>query len=132
MGSTWYSLGVIRWPLAFSLLVVLLLAAWSAYRLYRSGARPDLHTKAWLDAILFWGGFAFISGILGTLVGIIIASRFIENSGEVSSSLVWGGIGVALTSSAFGALILGFAALLWFVLQMRWRLLQADLTKAAS
>ncbi|MCH7855351.1 MAG: hypothetical protein IIB37_01245 [Gemmatimonadetes bacterium] len=34
-------------------------------------------------------------------------------------------LGAAL-SSLFGVLILAFASLLWFVLQLRWRLLVAD------
>ncbi len=31
-----------------------------------------------------------------------------------------------MLSSAFGTMILGFAALLWCVLQLRWRLLLAE------
>ena len=37
-----------------------------------------------------------------------------------------GGIKVSMLGSLFGVLILAFAALLWFVLQLRWRLLVAD------
>jgi len=112
-----------RWPLAFSFCWVVALALWSAVKLFRPNAYADLRTKAWLDAILFWGGFAVICGVLGTLVGIIIAAQAIEAAGEVSTTLVWGGIKVALLTSVFGILILAFAALLWFVLQLRWRLL---------
>ena len=126
MGMIWEAIGFIRWPLTLSFLAVVLLALWSAVRLFRPGASPDLRTKAWLDAILFWGGFALISGVLGTLIGIIIASQAIEAAGDVSTTLVWGGIKVAMLSSAFGTMILGFAALLWFVLQLRWRLLLAQ------
>ena len=130
MSVVWEQMGVIRWPLAFSLLAVVLLTALSASRLVRSDASPDLLTKAWLDAILFWGGFAVISGVLGTLVGIIIAAQSIELAGEVEATLVAGGIKVALTSSAAGVLILAFAALVWFLLQVRWRLLLAGVERA--
>lgn len=132
MAVVWESMGFMRWPLFFSFLAVVILALWSAIRLFRPAATPDLRTKAWLDAILFWGGFALISGVLGTLVGIIIASQAIEAAGEVSTTLVWGGIKVALLTSAFGAMILGFAALLWFVLQLRWRLLAAEAAEASA
>ena len=91
-----------------------------------SEATADLLTKTWIDAVLFWGGFAAISGVLGSIVGTIIAFQSIEAAGEVEATLVAGGIKVALLSSSFGALILGFAALLWFVLQFKWRMLQAD------
>lgn len=126
MTQLWNEVGFIRWPLLVSFLAVVGLAAWSGYRLLRPRARPDLRTKAWLDAILFWGGFALISGVLGTLVGIIVAAQAIEAAGDVSTTLVWGGIKIALLSSVLGSLILGFAALLWFGLQLRWRLLAAE------
>lgn len=126
LGRIWVEMGFMRWPLAFSLVAVLVLAAWSGFRLFRPGAAPELRTKAWVDAILFWGGFAVISGVLGTLVGIVIAAQSIEAAGQVSTILVWGGIKVAMLTSVFGMLILGFAALVWFVLQLRWRLLVAE------
>jgi hypothetical protein len=119
-------MGFMRWPLAFSLLAVIVLSVWSATQLFRSGANPDLRTKAWIDAILFWGGFAAIAGALGTLIGIIIAAQSIEAAGEIRTTLVWGGIKVAMLTSAFGLLIMALAALNWFVLQMRWRLLRAE------
>ena len=132
MGTIWVNMGFIRYPMGFSLLVVVLLAAWTAVRLFRRDATPDLRTKAWLDAVLFWGGFAMVAGILGTLVGIMIAAQSIEAAGDVSTTLVWGGIKVALSTSAFGALILGFAGLLWFVLQLRWRLMRAGLAESST
>jgi hypothetical protein len=125
MEAIWNSMGFIRWPLALSLLAVVLLTLYSAGRLYRSGASADLLTKAWLDAVLFWGGFAMIAGVLGTLVGIVIAAQAIEAAGAVSTSIAWGGIKVAMLTSAFGTLILAFSALLWFWLQLRWRVLEA-------
>lgn len=125
MGAIWEDMGFIRWPLSFSLVAVLFLGLWSSIRLFRGEASADLETKAWLDAILFWGGFAVIAGVLGTLIGIIVAAQSIEAAGEISTTLVWGGVKIALLSSVFGFLILAFAALLWFVLQLRWRLLLA-------
>jgi MotA/TolQ/ExbB proton channel family len=132
MSILWESLGVIRWPLALSLVAVLVLSGWSAIKLLRPGANPNLHTKAWIDGILFWGGFAVISGVLGTLVGIIIAAQSIEAAGAVSTTLVWGGIKIAMLSSALGMLILALASLLWYTLQLRWRLLCADEVSAAA
>lgn len=119
------ALGVIRWPLTFSLLVVVALALWSLPLVWRDTV-PDRHARTWIDAILFWGAFAAISGVLGTLVGIIIAAQAIEIMGGLSDTLVWGGIKVALLSSALGTLILAVASLLWFGLQLRWRFLIAE------
>lgn len=118
------ALGVIRWPLTFSLLAVVGLGLLSLW-LVKSDAMPDRHAKTWIDAILFWGVFAAISGVVGTLVGIILSAQAIEAMGELSATVVWGGIKVALLSSALGILILAFASLLWFGLQFRWRFLIA-------
>lgn len=127
-----HQMGVIFWPLMLSLLIVVALVAWTGARLFRPDAVPDLQTKAWVDGILFWGGFALIAGVLGTVVGIVIASQSIELAGEVRPQLVWGGIKIALTSSVFGMLILAFAALAWFAIQLRWRLLRARLAESVA
>jgi len=124
----WVQMGFMRYPMSLSLLFVVGLTLLSAGRLLRPGALPDRYTKAWIDAILFWGVFAVICGVLGTLVGISIAAGYIEQAGEVTSALVWGGVKVALSTSVFGALILAFAALLWFALQLKWRLLVPEPT----
>ena len=126
LGYVWNDLGFIGWPLAFSFLSVIGLGLFSGVRLFRPGATPDLFTKAWLDAILFWGGFASISGVLGTLIGFTIVTQSVEAAGEVNVTLMWGGIKVSMLASLFGVLLLAFASLLWFVLQLRWRLLVAD------
>lgn len=126
MNALWQAIGFIRYPLALSVLIVLVLTAYSAARLFRGGATADPMTKTWLDAILFWGGFALVTGVLGTLVGIVVAAQSIEAAGAVSSTLVWGGVKVALYSSVFGLLVLATASLLWFGLQLRWRYLVSE------
>lgn len=132
MGRIWYEMGVIHWPLLVSLLAVAGLTAWSAVRLLRPGAAPDLRTKAWIDAILFWGGFALVAGVLGTLVGVIVAAQSIEMAGDIQPVLIWGGIKVAMSSAAAGSLILCLAGLLWFFLQLRWRLLLASASEGRA
>jgi len=132
MGEIWRNMGVIHWPLLISALAVAGLTLWSIVRLFRPGAAPDLRTKAWIDAILFWGGFALVAGVLGTLLGVIIAAQSIEAAGDIQPMLIWGGIKVALSSAAAGSLILCLAALLWFFLQLRWRLLLAEVSEGRA
>ena len=43
-----------------------------------------------------------IVGVLGTLIGVIVAAQSIERAGETSTALVWGGIKVAMSTSAMG------------------------------
>ena len=124
--TVWEGMGVIRYPLSFSVLVMVALALLAALRLLDGEARTDLRTKAWIDAVLFWGGFALVTGVLGTIVGVIVAAQAIEAAGAVNSTLVWGGIKVALLSTAVGILAFAAGALVWFALQLRWRLLVAE------
>lgn len=126
IGEIWWSMGVMRYPLGFSMLMVLGLTAWSSVRVFTWSTGADLRTKAWIDAILFWGGFAVICGVLGTTVGIIIAAQSIEAAGTIQTTLVWGGIKVALLTTVFGILILAVASLAWFGLQLKWRFRVAD------
>jgi hypothetical protein len=111
--------------MTFSLMAVIVLSAWSAWKLLVKRESADIRMKAWIDAILFWGGFAVVSGVLGTLVRIIVAAQRIEASGSIETVLLWGGIKIALLTSALGVMILGLAAVCWFALQLRWRLLLA-------
>lgn len=126
----WESLGPIRWPLLFSLVSVVVLTVWTGTQLFGRTTSANLRTKAWVDAVLFWGGFGVVSGVLGTLLGFIVAAQSIEAAGAVSPTLMWGGMKIAMLSAVFGLLILVFASLSWFVLQMRWRLLAARLVDA--
>lgn len=131
IGIIWEQMGFMRWPLAFSAVAILTLTAYSSARVFQPGAWASARTKVFIDAILFWGGFAVITGALGTVIGIIIAAQSIELAGAVETALVWGGIKVALLTSAMGMLILFLSSLVWFGLQLKWRLLQAREADAA-
>lgn len=125
MGSNWEAMGFARWPMAFCFAVVLVLGFWSASRLFRPGASPESRTKAWLDGVPVWGLLAFLNGILGSVIGIIITFQNIEVAGAVRATIIAPGAKAVLLCTGFGTLTLGFAVLLWYVLQLRWRLLQA-------
>ena len=131
MGSNWEALGFVRWPMIVCFLAVVVLGFWASLRLFRPKASPEMRTKAWLDGVLVWGYLAFLNGILGGVVGIILAIQAIEAEGRVLATAMAPGIKMSLLSLAFGTMILGFAVLLWYVLQLRWRLRQAAVAEAA-
>jgi hypothetical protein len=132
MTNLWTDIGLIRWPLVLSVIALLPLIAFGGYRVFGSARSPDARVKVWIDAILFWGGFAAATGVLGSVVGVVVAAQSIERAGAVSMSLLWGGIKVALLPSALGLTILTLAALSWFVLQLRWRLLTTKTAEIAG
>ena len=129
MHELFMSGGYMMYPLTFTCFVIFALTSYSTVRLFRPSAWADLKSKVFIDAILCGGGFAAIIGMLGTLIGVIVAANAIEVAGYVSTTLVWAGIKVALLTSAFGVLILAGSSLVWFALQLRWRLLEASATR---
>lgn len=120
------ALGIFLAPLTLSFVLVMSLGIWSAWRLFGPGASADPAAKVWVDAILFWGGFALIAGALGAVVGVVRALQGYEAAGEFASPLVAPGLVLFTLSLVVGLGILAIAALLWFVLQLRWRLLGLD------
>lgn len=125
MGSQLEAVGFARWPLALSFALVVLFGLWSAARLFRPGASPDRRTRIWVDATLFWGAFGLLSGALGSLAGIVRVLQGMEAAGEFLSPLVAPGTVMFTLSGILGVGILAIAALMWFFLQLRWRLLKA-------
>jgi hypothetical protein len=119
--------GFMMFPIALSALAALGLAGWSAWRLWGSAPRVDARVEAGVDGVLFWGGFALLLGILGTVIGIAQAAQAIEMAGAVHTTLVWGGIKLALITTIWGTLILVVSALSWFLLRVRCRSLLARL-----
>ena len=125
LADLWAGIGFTKWPLAFSCLAVLALAAYSTSEVFRRGAWADPMSKTFVDAILLWGGFAAIAGMFGTLVAIASAALAFDAGGAVSATLVGGAVMRAGPGAVFGVLILAGSSLAWFALQFRWRLLEA-------
>jgi hypothetical protein len=118
-------LGGFQWPLALSFLFVVGFGVWAAWKLFRPDASPDLKTRIWVDATLFWGLFGMVLGAMGSVLGLVRALQGFEAAGRFASPLVARGFVMLTLSGILGLSILGVAALLWFFLQLRWRLLQA-------
>lgn len=130
MGSQLEAVGFARWPLALSFALVVLFGLWSAAKLFRPGASPDDRTRIWVDATLFWGVFGLVSGALGSLVGIVRVLQGMEAAGEFLSPLVAPGMVMFTLSGILGVAIFGVGALIWFFLQLRWRLLKVAVSDA--
>ncbi|MFW6201103.1 MAG: MotA/TolQ/ExbB proton channel family protein [Gemmatimonadota bacterium] len=118
--------GFVMYPLFVIVAAILVLIARGAWRVGAGessggaeGADPALEVG--IDAILFWGAFGVVVGVVGTLVGIVEAAQAMELAGEVSPALAWGGIKVSLIPTIFSLLVFGIAVLGWFVLRTVYR-----------
>jgi biopolymer transport protein ExbB/TolQ len=110
--------GFFAWPIIVCAALSFTLAVVSAQRLARGDA-ADARTATGIDGVLFWGGFAAVVGLLGTLGGVAQAAQAIERAGEVSTPLVWAGLRVALHPLLMGLLAFCVALLGWFALRTR-------------
>jgi hypothetical protein len=127
MGSIWEAVGFTRFPLGICFLVVVVLAFWSALKLFRPGALPDGKVKALVDGVLTWGFLALIVGVAGMFVGTILAFQGYAATAQFYSPPVATGVRVGVLSASLATIVLGLAVLLWWVLQLRWRFLKAGL-----
>lgn len=107
--------GTAIWTLLVSGALMLGLAVNAARRLAAGDA--SARRDAVVDAVLFWGVFSVIFGLIGTLVGIGQAARAIEAAGTVEPALSWVGFRITLTSTMAGLGIGGISLVLWFALR---------------
>jgi hypothetical protein len=109
--------GVIMYPLFLIAAVVIGYGVRATQRLRTFAGSPDPRLESAIDAVLFWGIFAVVLGVIGTLLGIVQAAQAIELAGGVHAALAWGGVRVALPPTIFALFLFGAAALAWFALR---------------
>jgi biopolymer transport protein ExbB/TolQ len=112
--------GVMMWPLLVLAVTVVVLSVRGWVRVSRIDG-PDPVVETGVDAVVFWGAWSVVLGLLGTIVGIYIAAGYIAAAPAINPQIIWGGIRVALTTLVFGLLIFAVAAVAWFVLRSRYR-----------
>lgn len=96
-------------------LLLLSMVAWLIYHFSRSkGVEKEvvLRQLAYGKSI---GLFALIVGVLGQLIGFYSAFSAIEQMGQVSPVMVYGGIKVSMITTLYGMLIYLISIMLWFV-----------------
>ena len=109
--------GFMMYPITFCAIMVLALSGQTMWRMKAADPGLSILARANIDGVLFWGGYASILGVLGTVVGIAISAQAVEAVGEVHTTLVWGGIKVSLITTMYGLLVLLGGGLLWFGLR---------------
>jgi hypothetical protein len=111
--------GLLMWPLVLIVLVLFGIVLRTSWHLFvRRGADAAVIQNG-LDGLLFWGGFAVIIGVLGSVVGYHKAMTAIAARGIVNPRAMWIGTAEGMVSSITGLLVLAVAGALWYVL--RWR-----------
>jgi len=121
VGSFFGNMGYVVYPITFCALMVAVLAVRAFMRLRDQGNGQPTLVRTTIDGTLFWGAYAAVMGVFGTVLGIVVAAQAVEAVNTIEPALVFGGIKVALTSTIYGVFIFLIAALVWFALRSRHR-----------
>ena len=109
----------------YALLLVLIAVAIAALTVKKSidlFARTDLGPERLargINAILFWGGFSALLGMLGQFSGVFKSLMIISHAPAVNPALVVEGMAVSLITTILGLAILGLSGIAWFALKSR-------------
>ena len=97
-------------------LIALILSVMSAAQMF--GAQKAA-PRMWITGIIFFGSLAPLIGLIWQMTGMMQAFNAIREAGDISPSLIMGGIKLSMYGPLYGLLILLVASLLWFVL--KWK-----------
>ncbi len=98
--------------------VLISMVAWTIYHLFPilTGKKINLtKTRLKLKHIKTIGSFGAVIGILGQLIGLYSAFSVLEKHGDISQSLIAGGLKVSTIPTIYGILIFLISLLLWFM-----------------
>ena len=73
--------------------------------------------KSGLDMILLFGSLAIVLGFLGQAIGLFLAFTAIEQAGDISPGLVFGGLKVSMIAPLYGTFIFIISLIVWGVLR---------------
>ena len=74
-------------------------------------------TKDKLDLIRSFGLLALVTGVLGQLIGLFDALKFIEKAGQIAPGMLAGGIKVSMITTLYGLTIYVISLIIWIVLK---------------
>ena len=64
------------------------------------------------------GLFTMITGILGQLIGLMMAFSAIEKASDISPAIIAGGLKVSMITTLYGIIIYLISILFWFLLDL--------------
>ena len=98
--------------------ILIIMVAWTVYHLIPVISQKEVNiskSKSKLKHIKTIGTFGLVTGILGQLIGLYQAFDVLEKMGNVSQSLLAGGLKVSMITNLYGIFIFLFSLILWFI-----------------
>jgi|SRR5660397_56187 len=96
--------------------ILIIMVAWAVYHFLPALTGKEINlsgTKSKLKHIKTIGTFALIFGIMGQLIGLYQAFGILEEMGNISQSLIAGGLKVSMIPTLYGIVIFMISLLLW-------------------
>ena len=98
------------------LLVILVAMAAIFMVLIATGRASQVHHfRHRLTYLKSFGLLTMITGILGQLIGLVLAFGAIERAGDISPALVWGGLKISMYTTLYGIGIYLLSLVLWLI-----------------
>lgn len=101
--------------LLFILLVLTVVLILSISSGRAAGVAGFSHRLTYLKSL---GLFTMITGILGQLIGLMMAFSAIEKASDISPAIVAGGLKVSMITTLYGIFIYMLSILIWFLLDL--------------
>ncbi len=103
-----------------TILLVIILAISVYFAVMISSGKSAKKNNFWhqLSYIKSVGMFTMITGILGQLIGLLMAFQAIEGANDISPAILAGGLKVSMITTLYGIFINLLAILLWFLLDL--------------
>ena len=107
------------WGIVLTALILLNLGlvGWCLTSLLSPNGKVGPALRNRINAILFWGAFGAVAGLLGQATGIYLALRAISAAAEVSPPIVMEGFAISFLTTIMGFLLLAGSALAWMGLR---------------
>ena len=103
-----------------TLLLIVLLAVSVLFILKLTSGKPTIqnrltHQLSYLKSI---GLFSMIVGILGQLIGLVLALNASEKVNDISPVIMLGGLKISMISTLYGIIIYLLSLIIWFMLDL--------------
>lgn len=98
--------------------ILIVMIAWAIFHFLPVLINKETDLKKSLSRLKYIktiGTFGMVSGFLGQLIGLYQVFDFLEKYGDLSQSLIGGGLKVSLIPSIYGILIFLLSLLFWMV-----------------
>lgn len=119
----WFIMGGSLFMSILTILLVIIVAVsvYFAVTISSGKAREKENFKQQLRYVKSLGLFTMITGILGQLIGLFSAFTAIEAAGDVSPSMLAGGLKISLITTLTGITIYLISILIWFLLDLYYQ-----------